>query len=302
MIPIGKILAFFSNLGLPGSKLEQIKAQVELRNNELLSNIKNNSLINVNLNFYPPTTNSDLIDVFPEAFKEHKGGYVRIEESEKRAITQYETLLSGDSLKYLKSILLTDDFHAVILARTTIKYDELEDQQKAMEVYNELVRKHGERGRRIFNLIRGGYLKDFFFDLDMKGFTGADPFALQDKYREKFKKLINFCENAIFINNKSEDFAILREVNAKLKDYGVVNIHFREWNEEKIEVCEYKISHDHPDIIITSQHDGDLFGKPVFIKKFSLPGVELNSGESPEITRIKKKKKIRKRKGPKRRK
>ncbi|MDG6219492.1 MAG: hypothetical protein QCI00_08640 [Candidatus Thermoplasmatota archaeon] len=185
------------------------------------------------VNIYYTVNNGPAINYSHELFDTHRVGIIN-EDCMKEWIPLIESYIADTASnedKFLREILREEDYQALILSRLAIHFAskcDIESEKKAMK---DLRYGFGDRGSRIFNLIRGKYLDNFIYDVVWtRGVCNSDLRSCRDRLLQRFDKMLEYCHNAVFINAGADSIEICNEVLEKLRGKRCVNLHFRENN------------------------------------------------------------------------
>lgn len=227
------------------------------------------SQININIensNILISKGSGDVINNAEILFQTKKFGMMREEMMASALTMQVESLAHQDDLALLDKVLTPMDYSAIVIVYTVIRLDNAGNSDESREVYHQLISKHKERGRRIYNLMRGGYFEDIIFDVKWEMmFCGARPEAIKDKIQRRFNKIVETSDVAIFVNEYTFPFMLIESINKKLIEKGKVNIHFREPYYSIVEDSLEMVKKDFPKLKIEKKEDGSIGDRTAYI-------------------------------------
>ena len=96
-------------------------------------------------------------------------------------------------------------------------------------LFSIILTKDSSKGRRIYNLIRGGYFDEFISDIKWERLVSrAELIAIREKFISRFDKIVQHSDNAIFVGVKYDPLQLTMDINLRLESSNIVNIHYRE--------------------------------------------------------------------------
>jgi len=200
-------------------------------------------------------------------FSTGKFGFMREEVMLPQVSMLCEAYDRMDDLKALKGVIAPEDHNAIVLAYTVIRMDSMGLSDKGKEIYHHLIEKHDERGKRIYNLTRGGYLDDIIFDVKWARLVlSGTPSAVGHKIQKRFDTLIKYCEDAVFISQFSLGTDIGNEIIRRLLEGAeCVNLHFREPYRKTAEGALSKVKKEMENIVFNEFEDGNILDRKALI-------------------------------------
>lgn len=132
--------------------------------------------------------------------------------------TQYEeiSINQKESLKILKLVLSEEDVESILMARRVkFAYDK-NDVKLAKKLENQLIKQYPEKGKKVYNLISGGYFDEMiipFIDV-FKSEHGQDYIQ---EFRKFYYDLFKFFPLAIFVGNSTTENQLISGINDRLK-------------------------------------------------------------------------------------
>ena len=179
-----------------------------------------------------------------------------------------EALANKNEIALIKKVLNHDDVRIYVLSRSVIRMESMDDKDREKQYYTDLLKKFNGRGKKIYNLLRGGYFDEMITDLKWDIVVcDAQTTAVREKFQARFDKIVAHCDHAIFICSDHTIDVLTDNIKKELeKNGGYVNIHFRqnyrriaEESVERIEMI-YRES-----IKITRYRDGSILDRPAYI-------------------------------------
>jgi hypothetical protein len=222
---------------------------------------------NIGGDVYISTGNGPAVEYASKLFSTGKFGFMREEIMPPEVVMLCEAHEKKDDLEALKGVLASKDHNAIVMAYAIIGMDNLGLSDKAKEVYHSLLQKHGERGKRIYNLTRGGYLDDLIFDIKWERIVlRGTPEAVRHKIHKRLDTLLDYCKDAIFISQHSLWSDVGKEIIRRLLD-GVecVNLHFREPTKSIAENAVKVVDSEFRKTSIEEIEDGNILDRKAYI-------------------------------------
>lgn len=136
------------------------------------------------------------------------------------------SIKNKDGLEKLKEVLPLSEVECILMARRVVLAHEAGNQNLFNELMNQLDKHHPKNGRKVYNLICGGY-----FDELIMPFIDIIKSEHKEKHVEKFRSfyfdLMRFFPVAVFVGNNTTEDVLERQIAQRLslKDIPFIRIH-----------------------------------------------------------------------------
>lgn len=131
-------------------------------------------------------------------------------------------------LEDFKEVLTVKQYEALLFANTIVKLEDKKVLKNVRKIQSRFEKVYGSMGRKIYNLLRSNYMKDFFhFRLCMMKYEFEKSYS--DKFRDFFSTQLKFFDHAIWSNETMTSKEIHKEISLRLGKRGIreVNIYGR---------------------------------------------------------------------------
>lgn len=180
----------------------------------------------------------------------HKDDSEEFEQVEKITIEQKE------SLEKLKKVLPPKQIECILMARRVHQANSKSDHDEYEKQVKELDNLFPEMGRKVKNLISGGYFDEQILPyLDVLKSVYGDNYVLE--FRKYYDEILDFFPIAIFVNNYMTTDKLEGELQMRLqlKDIPFIKIHsMADYNIKKVDKIMKKTKIDRPHRITVIKH------------------------------------------------
>jgi len=125
--------------------------------------------------------------------------------------------LQGNVIKRMRWFLREDDTRALIISATIIKLEDDGRDDNAQELLGKLTNRHGERGRKIYNMARSGMFENFLL-LVLEDLQSElkDLLKVKDEFQKFFNYILDYNPIAIWINDTTKEKEIVEGLEDRL--------------------------------------------------------------------------------------
>jgi len=191
--------------------------------------IKNFNLTVIN---YGP----DIKKTIPDLFGKGKFGFSREDlipvEAEMVSLARFHRLLIRKMSRYL----LPDDLSSLVASATIVQLEDKGLTRKATKLLFELSNRYGERGKRIYNMLRSNIFEGLIYPLLEALEAEYSPPEANAKFTQFFENILDYYPLGIWVNEATSELEIVQGLKNRF-DKGVSAVYVYARGQNNINKC-----------------------------------------------------------------
>jgi hypothetical protein len=141
---------------------------------------------------------------------------------------------NSKSIILLKEVLPSEEVECILTARRVKMALDKKDSNLATELTHHLDENYPKKGKKVLNLIRAGYFDELIIPM-IELFKVRYVKDYREKFKEFYSNLLRFFPTAIFVNNKTTEEILEKEIMKRLKLRTIPVIKIHSMGEENIQ-------------------------------------------------------------------